>query len=225
MILISLLEITVINLWMPVGQCWCCGYNTVPHQHGENWMMLSYQWWQFYHPTPVVCIHVYAYCYCVPMCHESTILYGTLQIQVAVRSQCTLKYWNCPRIYCTCSTFSIDYHLMVWWFWLWLPNLMYTNTTYNHVYYEVSWSNVHSILPVRQTKCLPISIMCQFTKFIVRKNITCIRYHSPCSIVAILIELASVLSLNQLTVTFKTTSTCTIATGKNKIWLHVINVL
>ena len=125
MILISLLEITVINLWMLVGRCWCCGYNTVPHQHGENWMMLSYQWWKFYHPTPVVCTHVYAYCYCVPVCHVRTILYGTLQIQVGVRSQCTLKYWNCPRIYHTCSTFGIDYNLMVWWFWLQLPNLMY----------------------------------------------------------------------------------------------------
>ena len=43
-----------------------------------------------------------------------------------------------------CGTFGGDFSLGLW---LWSQNVMYTNTTYNHVYYEVSSSNVHSISP------------------------------------------------------------------------------
>ena len=40
------------------------------------------------------------------------------------------------HVYHIRSTFGGDFNLVVWWFWLQLPNLMYINTTYNHVYYE-----------------------------------------------------------------------------------------
>ena len=54
---------------------------------------------------------------------------------------------------------------MVWQIWLQSPNLiMYTNTTYNHMYYE----QVHSISPFfAKLKSLPMCITSQFTKLIV----------------------------------------------------------
>ena len=72
--------------------------------------------------------------------------------------------------YCICGTLDGDFNLAVWQFWLQSPNLMYTNTTYNHVYYEAMYpkyclvyqtkisTNVHCI-PICQTYCLP-SILC-----------------------------------------------------------------
>ena len=36
------------------------------------------------------------------------------------------------------ATFGRDFNLAVWQFWIRSPNLMYTNTAYNHVYYETS---------------------------------------------------------------------------------------
>ena len=42
------------------------------------------------------------------------------------------------HVYHIHSTFGGDFNLMVWQFWLQLPNLMYVNTTHKHVYYEAS---------------------------------------------------------------------------------------
>ena len=83
----------------------------------------------------------------------------------------SLLYWyvGCRNVmtYCICGTFDGDFNLAVWWFWLQSPNLMYANTTYNHVYYEAMYTeycpvcqtkistNVHYI-PICQTYCLQI---------------------------------------------------------------------
>ena len=73
------------------------------------------------------------------------------------------------ELYCSyyriCNTFGGDFNLAVLWFWLWLQNLMYTNTTCNHVYYEASWNNVCLIspcltnIPISQSYCFP-NILC-----------------------------------------------------------------
>ena len=68
---------------------------------------------------------------------------------------------------CAVHIASGDFNLVVWRLWLQSPNLMYANTTYNHVYYEATY-----------TQCRPeISanvqiIMFQFPKLIVRKYTT-----------------------------------------------------
>ena len=53
-------------------------------------------------------------------------------------------YMHCSSSYRIHSTFGSDFNLAVWWLWLWSLNLMHANTTYNLVFYEVSWSNVHA---------------------------------------------------------------------------------
>ena len=40
-------------------------------------------------------------------------------------------------------TWRGNFNLAVWQFWLRLPNLMYTNTTYNHVYFEIMYTQYH----------------------------------------------------------------------------------
>ena len=68
--------------------------------------------------------------------------------------------------YCICAVHIAtgDFNLVVWRLWLQSANLMYANTTYNHVYYEATY-----------TQCRPeISanvqiIMFQFPKLIVRQ--------------------------------------------------------
>ena len=71
------------------------------------------------------------------------------------------------------GNFGGDFNLAVRQFWLRSLNLMYANTTWNHVYYEASWSNVHSISPdsispyTFKLKYPPMCIMSQFTKLIV----------------------------------------------------------
>ena len=40
-------------------------------------------------------------------------------------------------------TWCGDFNLAVWQFWFRLPNLMYTNTTYNHVYFEIMYTQYH----------------------------------------------------------------------------------
>ena len=42
----------------------------------------------------------------------------------------------CGTIYGIHGTSGDDSSLAVWQFWLRLPKLMYTKTTYNHMYYE-----------------------------------------------------------------------------------------
>lgn len=58
-----------------------------------------------------------------------------------------------------------DFNLVVWRLWLQLPNLMYTNTAHNHVYYKAMHTEHY---PLCQTKCLPVSII---KNFMFRNNI------------------------------------------------------
>ena len=93
---------------------------------------------------------------------------------------CTNEYagyglWICKLLcelyysyYRICNTFGGDFNLAVLWFWLRLPNLMYTNTTCNHVYYEASWNHVCLISP-----CLTNVPICQSYCF---PNILCMRH-------------------------------------------------
>ena len=56
-----------------------------------------------------------------------------------------------------------DFNLVVWRLWLQSANLMNANTTYNHVYYEATYTqcrpeisaNVQIIVPIPQTYCSP----------------------------------------------------------------------
>ena len=51
----------------------------------------------------------------------------------------SLDNCSCPYklYYCIHGTLGNNFNIVVWWFWLQLPNLMYTNTTYNHMYHIV----------------------------------------------------------------------------------------
>ena len=65
------------------------------------------------------------------------------------------------------GTFGNDFiNLVVWQIWLRLPNLMYANTTYNHMYYEQCTLNITLFA---NRKCPPLHIMCQLTELIVRQ--------------------------------------------------------
>ena len=57
------------------------------------------------------------------------------------------------RIY---STFGSDFNLVVWQFWLRSPNLMYANTTYNHVYYETMYTQYHPFAKPDNVHYVPI---------------------------------------------------------------------
>ena len=85
-------------------------------------------------------------------------------------SAMAIAWWNWHllyfMIYFICSTFGGDFNLAVWQFWLQSPNLMYTNTTYNYMYYEAMYTVYHLVhqtkisinaryVPIRQTYCSP----------------------------------------------------------------------
>ena len=60
----------------------------------------------------------------------------------------------------------IPYTWYIWQIWLQSPNLMYANTTYNHVNYEQCTLNIALF---DKPKCSPMCMMSQFTKLIVRQ--------------------------------------------------------
>ena len=57
-----------------------------------------------------------------------------------------------------------DFNFAVWQIWLRSPNLMYANTTYNHMYYEQYTLNIALFAKL---ECLSMCIASQFTKLIV----------------------------------------------------------
>ena len=77
--------------------------------------------------------------------------------------------WGDVLNYCVCSTFVNDFNLVVWWFWLWSPNLMYNNTIYNNMYYKSHEAMYAQYSLFVKLKCPPMYIMSQFAKLVVRQ--------------------------------------------------------
>ena len=85
--------------------------------------------------------------------------------------------------YCICSKFGGGFNLVVWHTWLRSPNLMYDNTTCNHVYYEQCTLNVALFAklkcppmcmhyaPIRENYCSP--------------NVPCIYDIYPCNLICL----------------------------------------
>ena len=72
-------------------------------------------------------------------------------------------------VYCVCSTFGGDFNLSVWLVWLQPPNLMFTKSTYNHMYYQQYTLN---IILFSKLKSSPMCITSNFTKLIFVKYTT-----------------------------------------------------
>ena len=78
-----------------------------------------------------------------------------------------------PLYYRIHGTFDGDFNLVVGPFWLQTPNLMYTNTTCNHVYCEQCALNI-TLFAKLKLKCPPMCVTSQFTKLV--RQIYCTHY-------------------------------------------------
>ena len=108
-----------------------------------------------YHVCVFMCVCVYV-CMCV-LLHACCIKF-------------TLCFTNKPTYLFSIVSYHIriggDFNLTIWQIRLRSPNLMYTNTPYNHMYYEQCTLN---IILFAKLKSLQVCITSQFAKLIVHQ--------------------------------------------------------